>query len=126
MSDTELKLQRIAALLPLLRQLTVKQVIEAGDAAIDAAGLNPWCLKEGLVEGSEPAVSEWRITESIAAIEAIPRQPDPQVTALVEALRRIKRATHSEVRAGQAGYVSRYGINGIAATALNAWEQSNG
>ncbi len=32
---------------------TVEQVINAGDEYIDAAGLNPWCLNEGLAEGHE-------------------------------------------------------------------------
>ena len=123
MSDTELKLQRIAALLPLLRQLTIKQVIEAGDVAIDAAGLNPWCLKEGLAEGTEPAVSEWRINEAVATINEMPSQPDPQVTALVEALRRCDQivATYNN-RQNEKVEDVRY----IARNALNAWEKSNG
>ena len=33
--------------------VTVKQVLEAGDAAINAAGLNPWCINEGLADGTE-------------------------------------------------------------------------
>ena len=37
----------------LVSLLTVRQVIEAGDEAIEAAGLNPWCMKEGLAEGHE-------------------------------------------------------------------------
>ncbi len=82
MNETELKLQRIAALFPLLRLLTVKQVIGAGDAAIAAAGLNPWCLKEGLAEGTERAVNEWRIKEAIDVINAMTDQSRSQVTAL--------------------------------------------
>jgi hypothetical protein len=38
----------------LARLVTVRQVIEAGDDAIDAAGLNPWAINEGLAEGNEP------------------------------------------------------------------------
>jgi len=37
----------------LVRLLTVRQVIEAGDDAIDAAGLSPWCMNEGLADGTE-------------------------------------------------------------------------
>lgn len=33
--------------------LTVRQVIEAGDEYIEAAGLNPWCMREGLATGEE-------------------------------------------------------------------------
>jgi hypothetical protein len=33
--------------------VTVRQVIEAGDAAIEAAGLNPWAMNEGLADGTE-------------------------------------------------------------------------
>lgn len=43
-------LHEAAVLVPLL---TVRQVIHAGDAAIDAAGLNPWCINEGLATGDE-------------------------------------------------------------------------
>jgi len=42
--------ERAAVLLPLL---TVRQVIDAGDRAIDAAGLNPWCINEGRATGHE-------------------------------------------------------------------------
>jgi hypothetical protein len=37
---------------------TVRQVIEAGDKAIDAAGLNPWCMNEGCADGTE-TISLW-------------------------------------------------------------------
>ncbi len=40
--------KELVALLPLLSQLTVRKVIEAGDDAIDAAGLNPYCLAAGI------------------------------------------------------------------------------
>jgi hypothetical protein len=36
-----------------------------------------------------------------------------------EALKRIEAATRNEVRAGDKGYVSRYGIHGIARAALD-------
>jgi hypothetical protein len=45
------------------------------------------------------------------------RQPT-QSDALREALERIEAATRNEVRAGDKGYISRYGINGIARAAL--------
>lgn len=44
-------------------------------------------------------------------------QPDALKMAR-EALERIEVATRNEVRAGDKGYVSRYGINGIARAAL--------
>jgi hypothetical protein len=37
----------------LIRLLTVRQVIEAGDEYIEAAGLNPYCMNEGLAEGGD-------------------------------------------------------------------------
>lgn len=43
-----------------------------------------------------------------------------QSDALREALERIEAATRNEVRAGDKGYISRYGINGIARAALEA------
>ena len=49
----------------LVRLLTVRQVIEAGDEAIEAAGLNPWCVNEGLADGSE-RISLWRIDAALA------------------------------------------------------------
>lgn len=49
-------LQRAQTLIGLL---TVRQVIDAGDEAIDAAGLNPWCLNEGLATGDERIRADW-------------------------------------------------------------------
>ena len=45
-----------------------------------------------------------------------------QSDALREALERIEAATRNEVRAGDKGYISRYGINGIARAALEQSE----
>lgn len=36
-----------------MRALTVRQVMESGDAAIEASGLNPWCMNEGTAQGHE-------------------------------------------------------------------------
>lgn len=52
--------------LPLLRLLTVRQVIEAGDEAIDAAGLNPWAINEGLATGDEP-IGVWKFADALAS-----------------------------------------------------------
>lgn len=41
------------SMLPLIRLLTVRQVIQAGDDVINAVGLNPWCISEGLATGDE-------------------------------------------------------------------------
>lgn len=43
----------------LIRLLTVRQVIEAGDEAISAAGLNPWAMNEGLATGDERIDAWW-------------------------------------------------------------------
>jgi hypothetical protein len=43
-----------------------------------------------------------------------------ELAALRDALERIEVATRNEVRAGDKGYVSRYGIHGIARAALEA------
>lgn len=40
------------------------------------------------------------------------------IEALREALQRIEAATRNEMRAGDKGYISRYGIHGIACAAL--------
>lgn len=51
-------LKRIRKMAPLLRKLTVRDIIFSGDdAVIDASGLNPYCIKEGLADGDEPALS---------------------------------------------------------------------
>lgn len=39
--------------------LTVRQIIEAGDDAIKAAGLNPYCMNEGLAKGDEKIDAWW-------------------------------------------------------------------
>ena len=43
---------------PLVALLTVRQVIQGGDDAIVASGLNPWCINEGLATGDE-SISAW-------------------------------------------------------------------
>lgn len=57
-------------ILPLLRLLTVRQVIEAGEPYITASGINPWCINEGLATGDERAISEWRIESWQDALDA--------------------------------------------------------
>lgn len=37
----------------LAKLVTVRQAIESGDEAIEASGLNPWCMNEGLADGYE-------------------------------------------------------------------------
>jgi len=58
-------LERCKALIGLL---TVRQVIHSGDKAIEASGLNPWCLSEGLATGDE-RVATWWIDAVLAAEE---------------------------------------------------------
>jgi hypothetical protein len=43
----------------LIGLLTVRQVIFAGDEAIEAAGINPWAVNEGLASGDEPIDTWW-------------------------------------------------------------------
>jgi hypothetical protein len=74
---------------------------------------------------SVPAGTSLRGKAIIAAINAIPRQPDPQVTALVEACRAVVEANNFE--ASTIGFLMN--LNNVAKrcqNALNAWEQSNG
>lgn len=52
----------------LIQLLTVRQVIEGGDDAIAAAGLNPWCMNEGLADGDE-TISDDFISAAIAKAE---------------------------------------------------------
>ncbi len=49
----------VARARPLVALVTVRQVIEAGDREIDAAGLNPWCINEGLATGDEKISTWW-------------------------------------------------------------------
>lgn len=63
---------RLLAVLRCLRLLqecppTVRQIIEAGDRAIDAAGLNPWAMNEGLATGDERHVP-WMLEDCIQDI----------------------------------------------------------
>jgi hypothetical protein len=58
---------------------TVRQIIEGGDEAIGAAGLNPWCINEGLATGDEPHDVTWRLYEAIA--KAMAGTPESKVGA---------------------------------------------
>jgi hypothetical protein len=53
MSHIDELLTEVERLRKLAGLVTVRQVIDAGDQAIDAAGLNPWCINEGLATGEE-------------------------------------------------------------------------
>ena len=91
----------------------------------DNMGCNPlakYCQCVPMDEAAE------RIEAQAAEIERISSQRDAyldgykkafaEVVKLHDALERIEVATRNEVRAGNKGYVSRYGINGIARAAL--------
>lgn len=54
-------IQTVAAILPIIETITIRQAIEAGDEVIDACGLNPWCMNEGLADGSERALGHWKL-----------------------------------------------------------------
>jgi hypothetical protein len=70
--DQQVELPELIAALrraqQLVRLLTVRQVIAAGDDAIDAAGLNPYCINEGQASGDE-RISVWWIEAAIAKAE---------------------------------------------------------
>lgn len=55
----------------LVRLVTIKQVIEAGDEEITAAGLNPWCINEGLSDGTD-TIEPWWITDAIEKLKQKP------------------------------------------------------
>ncbi len=80
MSDAErirLLEATVRRLTTLARLVTVRQVIEAGNAAIDAAGLNPWCLNEGLADGHETLSLWW----AEAALESTASASEPHKTS---------------------------------------------
>lgn len=68
MAAAPVLLAALSRALPLLRLLAVRQVIEAGDDAITAAGLNPYAMNEGLAEGHE-RLSLWWVEAAIAQAE---------------------------------------------------------
>ena len=53
-------LKRAAVLVPLL---TVGQVFAAGTDAIEAAGLDPWCMNEGLADKDSTLGRQWWLKE---------------------------------------------------------------
>lgn len=46
-------LESLKSMRTLAGLVTVRQAIEAGDRYIEAAGLNPWAINEGLATGNE-------------------------------------------------------------------------
>jgi hypothetical protein len=46
-------LEALKRVVVLAELVTIRQIIQAGDDAIKAAGLNPWCINEGLATGDE-------------------------------------------------------------------------
>ncbi len=45
--------------LPLVSLVTVRQALDGGGKALEASGLNPWCLNEGLATGGERIGTWW-------------------------------------------------------------------
>lgn len=43
----------------LVQLVTVRQVIDSGNSAIEAAGLDPWCINEGKATGDEHLSPYW-------------------------------------------------------------------
>lgn len=65
----------------LLRGLTVGTVMERGIEAINAAGLNPYCMNEGRATGSERISTDWldlAISSAKAAEEGVETTYDAQ------------------------------------------------
>ena len=66
---TRKALERALRALRLLSECppTVRRIINAGDSAIEASGLNPWCMNEGAADGSESHLPWWisDVTEEI-------------------------------------------------------------
>lgn len=50
----------LEALIPLVECLTIRDIVQAGDDAIEAVGLHPYCINEGLATGDEPAPT-WKL-----------------------------------------------------------------
>lgn len=63
--------EALARCQPLVALLTVRQVIQGGDDAIEASGLNPWCINEGRATGDE-RIGTWWVD---AALNGEPRDP---------------------------------------------------
>ncbi len=61
-------LQELKRLRELVSLLTVRQIINAGDKYIEWAGINQWCMSEGLADGDE-LYSDWRADAVIAKAE---------------------------------------------------------
>lgn len=53
-------LESLKSMRTLAGLVTVRQAIEAGDRYIEAAGLNPWAINEGLASGDE-TIGLWSI-----------------------------------------------------------------
>jgi hypothetical protein len=83
--------------LPALRSITIKQVLDAGTDAIIAAGINPWCIKEGLATGDERALNSWKIEQIAESLQKILDQNE----AMAEALGTIARTEHRNINASR-------------------------
>lgn len=64
-ANTELlEALKLAKTLLDLGHITVRMVFDAGIETVNAVGLNPWCMREGLATGDEP-ISPWGIDHAI-------------------------------------------------------------
>jgi hypothetical protein len=92
-------------------------LIENSDTGCPLLSIHPDGTVTGEIENASEAARVF--FESLRGYLRQPTQTDALKKAR-EALERIEAATRNEVRAGDKGYVSRYGIHGIARAALDA------
>ena len=90
-------------------------LIENSDTGCPLLSIHPDGTVTGEIENASEAARVF-----FESLRGYLRQPQTDALKKArEALKRIEVATRNEVRAGDKGYVSRYGIHGIARAALD-------
>ncbi len=104
----------------LVRPMTVRDALRS-DSAVEAAGLNPWCVNEGRATGEEPLDLSW-LDHAIEACESLVGNPgDPDAAACLEDAAQAADRAATLVAHVTVGQAFDGGEEAIEAAGLNPW-----
>lgn len=67
-TEKEIVLSALRRAQTLAGLVTIRQIFDAGNDAINASGLNPYCMNEGLASGDE-TITPWFLDVAINIVE---------------------------------------------------------
>jgi hypothetical protein len=63
--------EQLKSLVRIMPDMTIRDILDRGDEVIEASGLNPWCVNEGLATGDELHDVTWRAQAALTKAQAV-------------------------------------------------------